>query len=117
MARQRAHRPPLAPAPDRETGVRHVLQRTLPGRLIVVGLSVRLSLLAYAAAIGPLPTFLTVVDTVAGLAIAIAAGYFLYRLFVIAKRRLLWRVRRELSPSLIFFWFGPGLLIVSVFLL
>src|SRR5205823_5798368 len=75
----------LPALPNAQTGLRHVLFRTLAGRLIVVGLAVRLALLA-AAAVMPLPAFFAVVDTVAGIAIAIGVGYFLVRLFVRRQR-------------------------------
>ncbi len=95
---------------------RYLLQ-TLPGRAIVVGLAIKLALLVVSKAVGPLPPFLTVVDTVAGLAIAAGAAYFLFRLVVLAQRRLLWRVRRKLILSYIFVGFVPALLIVAFFLL
>jgi serine phosphatase RsbU (regulator of sigma subunit) len=104
-------------AADREQGVRTALFNTLPGRAIVVGLAVKLSLLVVGAAIGHLPAFLAVVDTVAGLAVAGGALYFLFRLLVLAKRRLLWRVRRKLILSYIFIGFVPAILIVGFFLL
>src|SRR5581483_6075554 len=49
--------------------------------------------------------------------IAGGAAYFLFRLLVIAKRRLLWRVRRKLILSYIFIGFVPAILIVAFFLL
>src|SRR5262249_42755795 len=61
--------------------------------------------------------FFNVIDTVAGIAVAIGATYFFYRLFVAAKTRLLWRVRRKLIVSYIFIGFIPAVLIVSFFLL
>ena len=53
----------------------------------------------------------------AGVAIAAGASYFIFRLSVIAKRRLLWRVRRKMILSYIFIGFFPALLIVIFFLL
>ena len=66
---------------------------------------------------GAVPGFLAVVDTVAGLAVAAGLAYFLFQLLVLAKRRLLWRVRRKLILSYIFIGFVPALLIVAFFLL
>jgi sigma-B regulation protein RsbU (phosphoserine phosphatase) len=103
--------------PDAQSGLRHVLFHTLPGRLIVVGFAVRVLLVLAAAAFGPLPAFFSVLDTVAGIAIAVGAGYFVVRLFIAAKRRLLWRVRRKLILSYIFVGFIPAILIVAFFLL
>jgi sigma-B regulation protein RsbU (phosphoserine phosphatase) len=116
MARSRSQRP-LPAAPDRQTGVRHALLHTLPGRLIIVGIAIRLAVLALGAMIGQLPAFLSVVDTVGALAVAGGATYFLVRLFIAAKRRLLWRVRRKLILSYIFVGFIPAILIVVFFLL
>ena len=117
MARSRSPRPFVVRIPDPQSGLRHVLLRTLSGRFIVVGLALRLLLVVAAAVAGPLPAFFDVVDTVAGIAIAIGAGYFVVKLFVAAKRRLLWRVRRKLILSYIFVGFIPAILIVAFFLL
>src|SRR2546427_307653 len=116
MARSRARRPLLAPALDQQTGLVHALRYTLPGRLIVVGVAIRLVILIIGA-IAPLPMFLAVADTVAALAIAVGAVYFVVKLFIAAKRRLLWRVRRKLILSYIFVGFIPAILIVVFFLL
>ena len=64
-----------------------------------------------------LPTFSRVVDTVAGLALAAGRRYFVFRLIVLAKRRLLWRVRRKLILSYVFIGFVPALLLVAFSLL
>ena len=69
------------------------------------------------AALGAVPPFLRVVDTVAGLGDRGGWSIFAVRLFVLAKRRLLWRVRRKLILSYIFIGFVPALLIVAFFLL
>jgi serine phosphatase RsbU (regulator of sigma subunit) len=89
----------------------------MPGRAIVIGLAVKLAISLAGAALGYLPPFLAVVDTVAGLAVAAGALYFIFRLLVLAKRRLLWRVRRKLILSYIFIGFVPAILIVGFFLL
>ena len=105
-------------APDRQTSLRYALLRTLPGRLIVIGFAIRLVILVFRTITGPpLPMFLAVVDTVAALAIAAGAAYFVVCLFIAAKRRLLWRVRRKLILSYIFVGFIPAILIVVFFLL
>ena len=93
------------------------LQRTLPGRGIVVGVAVKLAVLAVRLAGGTVPAFVSVIDTVAGLAIAAGAAYFLIQLSLLAKRRLLWRVRRKLILSYIFIGFVPAILIVAFFVL
>src|SRR6266852_3159033 len=94
--------PPLAlpPSVDRRAGVKGALLHTLPGRAIVVGVAIKLA-----------------IAVLARLAVAIGGAYFLFRLLVLAKRRLLWRVRRKLILSYIFVGFVPALLIVAFFLL
>ena len=64
-----------------------------------------------------MPAFLGVIDTVAGVVLAVGAAYFVFQLLVIAKQRLLWRVRRKLILSYIFIGFVPAMLIVAFFLL
>ena len=102
--------PPLA---DRREGVRGALLHTLPGRAIVVGLAVKVVVLLIGLASGGVPPFFGVVDTMAGLAVAVGLAYFAFRLIVLAKRRLLWRVRRKLMISYFFIGVVPaGLLII-----
>ena len=79
MARSRSRRPFVVPLPDAQSGLRHVLLRTIPGRLIVGGVAVRLLLVVFAAAAGPLPPAFNAVDMVAGIAIAVGAAYFVFR--------------------------------------
>src|SRR5215471_15669155 len=99
------------------SGVRHALFGTLPGRAIVIGVVIRLGVYAIGAAVGSVPVFLNVIDTVASIGLAIGAAYFAYKLIVLGKRRLLWRVRRKLILSYVFIGFIPAALIVSFFLL
>jgi sigma-B regulation protein RsbU (phosphoserine phosphatase) len=105
------------PAGDRREGLRGALLHTLPGRAIVIGLGVKLAVLLIGLALGGVPQFFGVVDTVAGLAAACGLVYFLFRLIVVAKRRLLWRVRRKLILSYVFIGFVPALLLVAFSLL
>ncbi|MCC7417870.1 MAG: PP2C family protein-serine/threonine phosphatase [Acidobacteria bacterium] len=106
-----------SPVGGSQRRVRTALLKTLPGRAIVIGAAIKLVDLVVVSAAGGLPAFLAVVDTVAGIAIALGAGAFLLRLFVLAKRRLLWRVRRKLILSYVFIGFVPAILIVGFFLL
>ena len=105
------------PAADRRQGVRGALLHTLPGRAIVIGLAIKLAVFFVGVASGGVPPFFAVVDTVAGLAAACGLAYFTFRLIVLAKRRLLWRVRRKLILSYIFIGFVPALLLVAFSLL
>jgi sigma-B regulation protein RsbU (phosphoserine phosphatase) len=107
----------LMPSGERRQGVRHALLRTLPGRAIVIGLVARVAVYAVGVVLGTAPMLLGVIDTAASVALAVGAGYFVFRLLVTAKRRLLWRVRRKLILSYIFIGFIPALLIVAFFLL
>src|SRR5471032_907457 len=105
------------PAVDRREGVRGALLHTLPGRAIVIGLAIKLAVFFVGLASGGVPPFFAVVETVAGLAAACGLAYFTFRLIVLAKRRLLWRVRRKLILSYIFIGFVPALLLVAFSLL
>jgi sigma-B regulation protein RsbU (phosphoserine phosphatase) len=111
---RRALPPPIA---DRRQGVRGALLHTLPGRAIVIGIGIKVVVSIVGAALGRVPPFLAVVDTVAVLAAVIGLAIFVIRLIVIAKRRLLWRVRRKLILSYVFIGFVPALLLVAFSLL
>src|SRR4249919_1647298 len=102
---------------SRWDSVRHALLGTLPGRAIVIGIVLRLAVYAVGLALGTVPAFLSVIDTAAGLALAIGAVYIVFRLVVLGKRHLLWRVRRKLMLSYVFVGFFPATLIVVFFLL
>ncbi|HUK36034.1 MAG TPA: hypothetical protein VLV86_19085, partial [Vicinamibacterales bacterium] len=99
------------------SGIQHALFGTLPGRVIVISVAIRLGVYAVSLASGAVPVFLSVIDTVASIGLAIGAGYFAYKLILLGKRRLLWRVRRKLILSYVFIGFIPAALIVSFFLL
>jgi sigma-B regulation protein RsbU (phosphoserine phosphatase) len=102
---------------DRRAGLRGALLHTLPGRTIVVGVAIKLTVLAAVLLIGAESPFLSVVDRVAGLAVAVGAGYFVVQLILLAKRRLLWRVRRKMMLSYIFIGFVPAFFLVAFSLL
>src|SRR5687768_4324071 len=93
------------------------LLRTLPGRAIVAGVAVKLLVFAARLTVANVPATVGLIDSAAGLTIAAGATYFLVRSFLLAKRRLLWRVRRKLTLSYIFIGFVPALLIITFFLL
>ncbi|PYQ98049.1 MAG: hypothetical protein DMF94_15710 [Acidobacteria bacterium] len=108
-------KPPAAA--DRREDLRGALLYTMPGRAIVIGLAIKLTVFLVGLAIGRVPAFFTVVDTVAGLAVAAGLVYFAFRVLVLAKRRLLWRVRRKLIVSYMFIGFVPAFLLVAFSLL
>jgi sigma-B regulation protein RsbU (phosphoserine phosphatase) len=98
-------------------GRSHALFRTLPGRAIVIGLTVKIVVFVLQAIVGELPLLVGVVDTVASIALAAGGGVFLVRGIALAQRRLLWRVRRKLIISYIFIGFIPAILLVAFALL
>src|SRR5262245_33903626 len=92
------------------------LLRTIPGRAIVVGLIVK-AVVWILQMIGDDPVWTSVADPLGSIAIAVGGGYFLVRGLAVAKRRLLWRLRRKLVISYILIGFIPAVLIVAFFLL
>src|SRR3954468_11243798 len=99
------------------SGVQHALFGTLPGRAIVIGVAIRLAVYGAGLALGRVPPFLNVIDTVASIGLAIGAAYFAWTLVVLGKRHLLWRGRRKMILSYVFIGFIPAALIVLFFLL
>jgi sigma-B regulation protein RsbU (phosphoserine phosphatase) len=96
--------------------MKHALLRTLPGRAIVIGATVKLVVFLLALVAEP-PGVLGSIDTLASIALVAAGAYFLAQGLALAQRRLLWRVRRKLIISYIFIGFIPAILIVAFFLL
>ena len=97
--------------------MKDALLRTLPGRAIVVGLTIKAVVFVLRLVLGGVPGFASVVDTIASIAVAVGGGYFLFRGLAFATRRLLWRVRRKLIISYILIGFIPAILIVAFSLL
>jgi len=97
--------------------MKDALLRTLPGRAIVAGLTIKAVVFILRLIVGEVPGVASVVDTIASIAVAAGGGYFLFRGLAFATRRLLWRVRRKLIISYIFIGFIPAILIVAFFLL
>ncbi len=108
---------PIPTVADRRAGITGALFHTLPGRAIVIGIAIKAVVTLTGVALGQVPAFLAVVDSVAGLAVAVGLVYFGFKLSVLAKRRLLWRVRRKLILSYVFIGFVPALLLVAFSLL
>jgi sigma-B regulation protein RsbU (phosphoserine phosphatase) len=92
-----------------------LLFSTWPGRLFLLAAALKL-VVALWRAIAELPAPIRVVSSVATIALLVAVGVFTWRLFVLMKRRLLWRVRRRLILSYIFIGVIPSLLILVFFL-
>ena len=92
------------------------LLRTIAGRLLIAG--VVMKLVAWSLGVtGWRPGLFNALDTLGGLAILLSALVIGYRVYVIARYRLLWRVRRKLILSYIFIGVVPVLLVAVFFTL
>lgn len=115
------HPEPLALAagslPTRASQLRIWLTRSIPGRVLLAGIAIKLITGMAALVISPLPAALEAVDTIGSLALVFVCAYAIARLLMWARRRLLWRVRRKLILSYVFVGLVPGLLIITFFLL
>src|SRR5687768_10893969 len=91
-SRRRQVRPtsPLPPGEPSEPA-RDLLLRSWPGRLFLVGFAVKVLVALVRLFVEP-PAFLRVLSTTATIALIVALTYFVARLFLLLKRRLLWRV-------------------------
>src|SRR5919197_1850479 len=101
-------------ASHRAQSTRDLLVRSWPGRLFLASFALKILVAIWRGAAGDLPAIGQALSAVATLGLLIALGYFVWRLFVLIKRRLLWRVRRKLILSYIFMGVIPSVLI-SVF--
>ncbi len=108
--------PALPPGADPTVSSAHLLFKSWPGRLFLVSAALKIvfGLLRFA---GELPRFVGVLSSVATIGLIVSVSVFAWRLFVLMKRRLLWRVRRRLILSYIFIGVVPSLLIMIFFLL
>jgi sigma-B regulation protein RsbU (phosphoserine phosphatase) len=102
------------PPPETPRTARDVLLRSWPGRLFIVAVITKF-LAALFRLGGEPPAFVQVLNSIATLAMATSLVYFVARLFIMIKRRLLWRVRRKLILSYIFIGVVPALLILFFF--
>ena len=103
--------------PDsRLDAVRAWLTRTFAGRLLIAG--VVLKLVAWVGLLTQLgPGLFGAIDTLGGLSILVSALAIGYRVYVLARHRLLWRVRRKLILSYVFIGVVPVLLVAIFFTL
>jgi serine phosphatase RsbU (regulator of sigma subunit) len=93
-----------------------LLTHTWAGRAVLIGTAVRLIALVLSRAIGD-HFVLEVMGTAGTLALLLGLGIFIGKLIGLARRRLLWRVRRKLILSYIFVGLVPALLIIVFCLL
>jgi phosphoserine phosphatase RsbU/P len=107
---------PLAPLPGSQPSVADLLTHSWAGRLFIAAAAVKL-VLALVRLVIELPTALEVIGSLATLGLVASVGWFVWRLFLLLKRRLLWRVRRKLILSYIFIGVVPALLIITFFML
>ena len=101
---------------SRLDAVRAWLTRTFAGRLLIAG--VVLKLVAWVGLLMQLgPGLFGAIDTLGGLSILVSALAIGYRVYVLARHRLLWRVRRKLILSYVFIGVVPVLLVAIFFTL
>jgi phosphoserine phosphatase RsbU/P len=107
-----------APPPGTELpySARDLLLNTWPGRLFIISAALKL-LVALVRLVGELPRLVSILSSAATIGLVISVSVFVWRLFVLMRQRLLWRVRRKLILSYIFIGVVPSLLIVIFFLL
>jgi phosphoserine phosphatase RsbU/P len=95
---------------------RDLLLHTWAGQLFIISASLKI-LVALLRLVAELPQLITILSSAATIGLIVSVSFFMWRLFVLTKRRLLWRVRRKLILSYIFIGVVPSLLIVIFFLL
>ena len=93
-----------------------LLLRTWPGRAFLASAALKL-VVALLRATGLIPSAAAVLSAIATIGIVGSLGFFVWRLFQLTRRHLLWAVRRKLILSYIFIGVVPSLLIVIFFLL
>ena len=106
-----------APPPGAEPlySARDLLLNTWPGRLFIISAALKL-VVALLRLAGNLPTIVSILSSAATIGLIVSVSVFVWRLFVLMKQQLLWRVRRKLILSYIFIGVVPSLLIVIFFL-
>jgi sigma-B regulation protein RsbU (phosphoserine phosphatase) len=100
----------LTPSPS------DLLFSTWPGRLFLVAAGLKL-LVAVLRRVTGVPGAIELLSSAATIGLIVSVSYFVWRLFMLMKRRLLWRVRRKLILSYIFIGVVPALLIIAFFTL
>lgn len=104
-------------SPSRAALARRWITGTFAGRALLAGAVIKTITTVAIDATGSSGGILRALDAIGGISLIIGVLAVGYRLFVAAKRRLLWRVRRKLTLSYIFIGFVPALLIITFFLL
>lgn len=101
--------PPISTTP---ISARFLLLHTWPGR-VFLGSGILKLLVAALRAANVLSQVSQLLSSLATIGLVISLSYFVWRLVLLTKRRLLWRVRRKLILSYIFIGVIPALLIVG----
>jgi len=104
------------PGTEISYSARDLLLSTWQGRLFIISASLKI-VVALLRLTGVLPTLVSILSSAATIGLVISLSVFIWRLFVLMKQQLLWRVRRKLILSYIFIGVVPSLLIVIFFLL
>ncbi len=90
------------------------LRSTLWGRLIVLAVATKVLVAVAALAVEP-PFLLSLLDALASTTLVVVGLYGVVKLFGVASRKMLWRVRRKLILSYVFIGLVPALLIAVFF--
>ena len=106
---------PLSPAPEFSSAL-DLLLHSWPGRLFLVAAALKI-VVGIVRRVIDVPGPIEVLSSAATIGLVLSVGYFVWRLFLLMKRRLLWRVRRKLILSYIFIGVVPALLIIAFFTL
>ncbi|MDQ3069883.1 MAG: SpoIIE family protein phosphatase [Acidobacteriota bacterium] len=104
------------PPPPPSRPARELLLGTRTGRVFLGATAVKLLLLALGSIVAQPPAFLDLIGIAASLLIVITATMFVTRAMLIARRQLLWHVRRKLVVSYVFIGLVPALLLLVFFL-
>ncbi|HLG58620.1 MAG TPA: SpoIIE family protein phosphatase [Vicinamibacterales bacterium] len=101
---------------SRARELRAWLTRTFTGRALLLGAAIKFVAFVLSRIAGT-SRGIDAFDAVGDVTLVVGTVALGYRLYVDARRRLLWRVRRKLIVSYIFIGFVPALLIIAFFLL
>ena len=120
VSRQSRRTPQLPADPgssaDPAPSPQYLLLHSWAGRLFIVAAALKL-LVGIVRRIVNIPGPVEVLSSAATIGLIASVGYFVWGLFLLMKRRLLWRVRRKLILSYIFIGVVPALLIITFFML
>src|SRR5688572_15826670 len=104
---------PPPPAPARSP--RELLLHTRSGRVFLAAAAIKLLVVMIERTTGA-PRLVSALGTLAGIVLIVTAVMFLVRGLLIARRQLLWPVRRKLIVSYLFIGLVPTLLLLVFFL-